>query len=63
MFFFHIPPGPDMQKEWIKQRKPAAKQFASTVLYTVIMAVVILTVIVLILVGLAYMKQQEYDTM
>ena len=52
-----------MTKEWIKERKPAAKRFASIVIFTLIMTIILLGLMVFILVGLAYMKQKEYGSL
>lgn len=50
-----------MRNEWIKEHKPSFKRFATTVLYTMVLAVVILTILILILVGLAYMNQKNRE--
>lgn len=53
--------GKDMRNEWIKEHKPSFKRFATTVLYTMVLAVVILTILILLLVGLAYMNQKNRE--
>ncbi len=55
--------GPDMTEEWVHDRMPVVKRFASTIIMTLVVSIVIFTVVVFIIVTLAYMKQRHYQSM
>ncbi len=52
-----------MTKEWINERKPAAKRFMSIVITTLVTFIIVLSLIVVMVVGLAYMKKKQYGSM